>query len=169
MGSLKCTGTERRARQGRRRKEGAVPRGKRRRRKKKKRRKRRWRSPAPAPALTAGLLHPARDGGEDAAVAEHHDEQRQQEEAGEGEHVVERLLPVRREAAHRGALHEAPGPRPAHRVEDERLRGDTGPSAAFPRHCYHHHPRTRHARHLGGLVLPRNPRARPPGAGPAGR
>lgn len=86
-------------------------------------------------ALTAGVLHPARDGGEDAAVAEHHDEQGQEEEAGEGEHVVERLLPVCPEAAHRGALHEAPGPRPPHRAEDKRLQraggGGGEPSASF--------------------------------------
>lgn len=63
-----------------------------------------------APALTAGVLHPARDGSEDAAVAEHHDKEGQEEEAGKGEHVVERLLPVRSKTPHRRALHEAPWP-----------------------------------------------------------
>lgn len=91
-----------------------------------------WRNGmAPARALTTGVLHPARDGGKDAAVAEHHDEQRQEEEAGEGEHVVERLLPVCPEAAHRRTLHKTAGLQPAHRAEDKRLQGATGPLASF--------------------------------------
>lgn len=57
-------------------------------------------------ALTEPRAHAAGDLQQDAGVAADHDEQGQQEEAGEAHHVVERLVPGPGEAAPRGALRE---------------------------------------------------------------
>ena len=64
----------------------------------------------------AGYLH------EDSSVAEDHDDQRQEEEAHEGEHVVERLLPVLHEAAAGCALGEVLWDCDGHVVKYKHLR-----------------------------------------------
>lgn len=58
---------------------------------------------------------------EDPAVAGDHDGQRQQEEPGEGEHVVGRFLPVSDEAPPSGALSEVCWIGNRHVVENEDL------------------------------------------------
>lgn len=68
--------------------------------------------------LTALLGHASGDVDEDAGVADDHDEQRQQEEAAEGEHVVGGFLPVMLEAASGGALSEVGWVGDAHVVEN---------------------------------------------------
>lgn len=74
--------------------------------------------------LTVASAHAAGDLHQDAGVAEDHDCQWQQEEAHEGEHVVEGLLPVLHEAAMGGALGEVLGHSDGHYVEYEHLPKD---------------------------------------------
>lgn len=71
--------------------------------------------------LTALFGHASGDLEEDPGVADDHDDQRQQEEAGEGEHVVGCFLPVTVEAASGGALSEVGWIGDAHVVEDKYL------------------------------------------------
>lgn len=71
--------------------------------------------------LTALLGHASGDVDEDAGVADDHDEQREQEEAAEGEHVVGGFLPVMLEAASGGALSEVGWVGDAHVVKNEYL------------------------------------------------
>lgn len=59
---------------------------------------------------------------EDPGVAGDHDDQRQQEQAGKGEHVVGRLMPMRGEASPRGALGELLRMDDGHVVKQEDLR-----------------------------------------------
>ncbi len=56
--------------------------------------------------LTVTAGHAARYLNEDSSVTEDHDDQRQEEEAHEGEHVVESLLPTLDKTAVGGALSE---------------------------------------------------------------
>lgn len=71
--------------------------------------------------LTVSCCHPFGDLDEDPGVADDHHDQRQQEEAGEGEHVVSCFLPVGEEAAPSGALSEVCRIRDGHVMENEHL------------------------------------------------
>lgn len=71
--------------------------------------------------LTALFCHPFGDLDEDPGVADNHDDKRQQEEAGEGEHVVGRFLPVSDEASPSGALSKVRWIGDGHIVENEHL------------------------------------------------
>ena len=71
------------------------------------------------PGHTAGYLN------EDSCVAEDHDDQRQQEEAHKGEHVVEGLLPVLDKTAMGGALGEVLRHRDGHIVKYKHLHEET--------------------------------------------
>lgn len=72
-------------------------------------------------ALTAVSQHASGDLQQHTRVAADHDEQRQQEEAAEREHVVERLLPAQREAAVRRALREGRWGGDGYLVEEKSL------------------------------------------------
>lgn len=72
--------------------------------------------------LTVVLSQSFGDLTEDPGVAGDHDDQRQQEQAGEGEHVVGRLVPVPDETSTRGALSEVLGVDDGHVVKKEHLR-----------------------------------------------
>lgn len=71
--------------------------------------------------LTITPSHPAGDLHENPCVAEDHDDQRQEEEAHEGEHIVDGLLPVLHEAAVGGALCEVGGDSDGHVVKQKHL------------------------------------------------
>lgn len=72
--------------------------------------------------LTALFCHPLRDLDEDPGVADNHYDQRQQEEAREGEHVVGCLLPVSDEASSSGTLSKVCRVCDGHIMENEHLR-----------------------------------------------
>lgn len=72
-------------------------------------------------ALTVLFCHPSGDLDEDPGVADNHDDQRQQEEAGEGKHVVCSFLPVSDEAPPSGALSEVCRVGNGHIMENEHL------------------------------------------------
>lgn len=67
------------------------------------------------PSHAAGYLN------EDSCVTEDHDDQRQEEEAHEGEHVVEGLLPVLDKTSVGGALGEVLGDCDGHIVKYKHL------------------------------------------------
>lgn len=71
--------------------------------------------------LTALFRHAFGDLDEDPGVAGNHDNQRQQEEAGEGEHVVGCFLPVTVEASSGGALSKVCWIGDGHIVENKYL------------------------------------------------
>lgn len=71
--------------------------------------------------LTVLFGHPFGDLDEDPGVADDHYDQRQQEQAGEGEHVVGRLLPVSDKAPPSGALSKVRRIGDGHIVENEHL------------------------------------------------
>lgn len=71
--------------------------------------------------LTALFCHPLGDLDEDPGVADNHYDQRQQEEAGEGKHVVGRFLPVSDEAPPSGALSKVCRIGDGHITENEHL------------------------------------------------
>ena len=72
--------------------------------------------------LTVVLSQSFGDLTEDPGVAGDHDDQRQQEQAGEGEHVVGRLVPVPDKTSTSGALSEVLGVDDGHIVKKEYLR-----------------------------------------------
>lgn len=72
--------------------------------------------------LTALFCHPLGDLDEDPRVADNHYDQRQQEEAGEGKHVVGRFLPVSDKAPPSGALSKVRRIGDGHIMENEHLR-----------------------------------------------
>lgn len=71
--------------------------------------------------LTSSFSHPFGDLDKDPGVADDHDDQRQQEEAGEGEHVVSCFLPVHDKAPPGGALSEVCWVSDGHIMENEHL------------------------------------------------
>lgn len=71
--------------------------------------------------LTVVPGHAARDLHQNSRVAEDHDDQGQEEEAYEGEHVVEGLLPVLDKTAMGGALGEVLGDRDGYIVKNKHL------------------------------------------------
>ena len=71
--------------------------------------------------LTVLFCHLLGDLDEDPGVADDHNGQRQQEEAGEGEHVVGSFLPVSDEASPGGALGEVCWTGNGHFMENEHL------------------------------------------------
>lgn len=71
--------------------------------------------------LTVVLLHSFGDLKEDPGVAGDHDDQRQQEKAGEGEHVVGGFVPACQETPTGGALGEVLRKDDGHTVKDEYL------------------------------------------------
>lgn len=96
-------------------------------------------SPCEAPGigtLTEAGAHAPGDLQEDAHIAAEHDEQRQQEEAGEAQHVVEGLVPGLGEAAARGALGEVVRGPESDRAKEEELwaeqRWDSSPHPQGP-------------------------------------
>lgn len=72
--------------------------------------------------LTVVLSQPFGDLTEDPGVTGDHDDQRQQEQAGEGEHVVGCFVPVSAEASPRCALSEVLGMDDGDVVKKEHLR-----------------------------------------------
>ena len=72
--------------------------------------------------LTVVLFQPFGDLTEDPGVAGDHDDQRQQEQAGEGEHVVGRFMPVSDKTATCGALSEVLGMDDGYVAKKENLR-----------------------------------------------
>lgn len=72
------------------------------------------------PGHAAGYLH------QDSRVAEDHDDQGQEEEAHEGEHVVESLLPVLDKTPVGGALGEVFRDRDGYIVKNKHLGGKKG-------------------------------------------
>lgn len=85
-----------------------------------------WGCVPPCQALTEAGAHAAGDLQQDAGVAADHDEQREQEEAGEAHHVVEGLVPGPGEAATRGALGEVVRGTQGDCVEQEQLAQEMG-------------------------------------------
>lgn len=75
--------------------------------------------------LTVTAGHAAGYLNEDSRVAEDHDDQREQEEAHKGEHVVEGLLPVLDKTPMSGALGEVLRNCDGHIVKYEHLYGNT--------------------------------------------
>lgn len=71
--------------------------------------------------LTVFFGHLLGDLEEDPGVTNDHDGERQQEEAGEGEHVVRRFLPVGHEAPSSGALGEVDGVGDGHVMKNKHL------------------------------------------------
>lgn len=75
----------------------------------------------PQIVLTVVLLHSFGDLKEDPGVAGDHDDQRQQEQAGEGEHVVGCFVPASQKTPAGGALSEVLRKDDGHAVKDEYL------------------------------------------------
>lgn len=86
-------------------------------------------------ALTEAGAHAPGDLQEDAGVAADHDEQWEQEKAGEAQHVVEGLMPGLGKAAERGALREVvPGvDSDRDRAEEEKLEAKQRDGSPLPR------------------------------------